>query len=413
VSAPRPLPPPDAPPPDAPPVVRLIHPIYASGGAISACALALCDAWARAGVAVEYWAPAVAPGARRSYHRAPLPALRARLHHKFERLEAQLSRRVEDALLAELAPGDLVYAWPLTSLEFVREAQLRGASVAVERVNGHRANARALLDRVYARHGLDRRAPLTPSHDHGPYEAMRETRKLETADAIVSPSPFVTDSVVAQGIDPSRIVRSSYAWDPTRFAPPSDAARAARAKGRRPRFAHVGSDVLRKGLGELLAAWRLADGPGELAVLGEVPDELAVRWRCDLVRREISVVPWLDDLAGFFADADADAFVLASHEEGSPIATYQALASGLPCIVRPAGGGGVVRDGIDGFVLDPFDIEGWAAALQTLAADAELRREMGRNARRRAASFTWERVAARRLASLQQRFGRPERRVAS
>lgn len=399
----HPVPPtPDA---DAP-YVRLIHPIYASGGAISACALALCDAWSRAGVELEYWAPAAAPAARRAYHRLPVPALRARLHYKFERPEHLLSRRVERALLDAVEPGDLVYAWPLTSFEFVHEARARGARIAVERVNSHRAHARAALDRVYAQHGLDRRRPLTPSHAHGPYEAMRESRKLEVADAIVSPSPFVTDSIVAQGIEPSAIVRSSYAWEPRSFAPPGDDAR---TKGRRPRFAHVGSDVVRKGVGELLAAWRLADGPGELVVLGDVPDAVGARWNYDLARRDVEVIGWLDDLASFFAGVDV--YVLASHEEGSPVSTYLALASGLPCIVSPAGGGGVVRDGIDGFVLDPFDIEGWAAALQTLASDPDLRREMGRNARERAATFTWERVAARRLASLTERLGRE--RVAS
>lgn len=384
------------------PALRLVHPIYTSGGAISACALALCDSWNRAGLPVEFWATATAPEARRSYHRLPVPSVRARLHYKFQRPEAQLARRVEEAVLEASRPGDLVYAWPTTSLEFVRELTLRGVRVAVERVNSHRANARAVLDRVYACHGLDRHQPLTPSHDHGPYDAMRETRKLELADVIVSPSPFVTESLTAAGLDPARILRSSYAYDPSTFRSPTDEERAEQRRGQRPRFVHVGSDVLRKGLGELLAAWRLADGPGELSVLGDVPEPLARRWDCDLARPDVQTTTWIDDMAGYYADCDV--YVLASHEEGSPIATYQAMAAGLPCLVSPAGAGGVVRDGIDGFVLDPFDLDGWAQALQRLASDPALRRELGANGRERARAFTWERVAARRWAALSERL---------
>jgi glycosyltransferase involved in cell wall biosynthesis len=384
------------------PALRLVHPIYTSGGAISACALALTDSWSRAGLPVEFWAPAAAPEARRPYHRLPVPSVRARLHYKFHRPEAQLARRVEEAVLEVVRPGDLVYAWPTTSLEFVRELTLRGVRVAVERVNSHRTNARAALDRVYARHGLDRHQPLTPSHEHGPYEAMRETRKLELADAIVSPSPFVTDSLTAAGLDPARIVRSSYAYDPATFSAPTDEERAERRRGRRPHFVHVGSDVLRKGVGELLAAWRLADGPGELSVLGDVPPALARRWDCDLARSDVKTTNWIDGMAEYFADCDV--YVLASHEEGSPIATYQALAAGLPCLVSPAGAGGVVRDGIDGFIRDPYDLDGWAKALHLLASDAGLRREMGANGRERARAFTWERVAARRWAVLSERL---------
>lgn len=64
------------------------------------------------------------------------------------------------------------------------------------------------------------------------------------------------------------------------------------------------------------------------------------------------------------------------------------------------------RDGVDGFVIDPHDIDGWVAALRRLAQDQELRLQMGRSAKERAQEFTWEKVAVRRrealLAALQR-----------
>jgi glycosyltransferase involved in cell wall biosynthesis len=387
------------------PVVRLVHPIHVGGGGISACALAIADAWQELGLRVEYWAAATAPTVRRSYHRLPVPPLRARLHYKFQRPEPVLSRRVEDAVLAAVRPGDVVVCWPGTTLEFVAESISRGARIVVERVNSHRERARAILDRLYAVHGLDRRRPLLSTHAHGRHDALRETRKLEMADVLVSPSPFVTDSLHAAGLDPTRIVHGSLGHDAHTFRPRPRAAHQGAV-----RFVHLGSDVLRKGLGELLAAWRLAGAPGELHAIGDVPRELAVRWASDLAHPRVRTTPWIDDVAAEFAASDV--YVLASHEEGSPISTYLAMAAGLPCLVSPAGSGGVVRDGVDGFVVDPFDVARWADRLRRLARDAELRRVLGANARERAQQFTFERVARRRWQAIADVLTRSSRQAA-
>ncbi|MEZ5980500.1 MAG: glycosyltransferase family 4 protein [Planctomycetota bacterium] len=379
--------------------VRLVHPLYLSGSGISACALALAEVWDELGAPVEYWCTGAPPQLRRRFVHVPLSPARTRLHYKFRRPEEELSRGVEQALLREVGPEDVVYTWPGTSLEFARGLSKRGAFVAVERVNSHRANARRILDRLYARHDLDRRRPLLETHAHDEYDSMIETRKLELADALFSPSPFVTASLLEQGLDAERVVPTSYAWDARAFRP---VARGPRREGRCV-FAHVGSDVLRKGVGELLAAWRRAEGPGELRVVGDVPIPLARRWVRDLARPEVRIHSWVSDLATFFADVDV--YVLASHEEGSPVSTCLALASGLPCLVSPAGSGGVVRDGVDGFVVDPDDAEGWAAALVRLAGDAELRAELGRNAKERSRELTWDVVGAKRYAAVAARVG--------
>ena len=79
--------------------------------------------------------------------------------------------------------------------------------------------------------------------------------------------------------------------------------------------------------------------------------------------------------------------------------TYEAMGCGLPVITSPIGAG-PARDGVDGFVIDPHDIDGWASALRRLAVDAELRQRMGEAARERAREFTWQKVARRRREAL-------------
>jgi glycosyltransferase involved in cell wall biosynthesis len=59
-----------------------------------------------------------------------------------------------------------------------------------------------------------------------------------------------------------------------------------------------------------------------------------------------------------------------------------------------------VRDGVEGFHVPPGDSEAIAERIEELAANRELRREMGSAARMRAEEFTWEKYQQRLLAAL-------------
>jgi glycosyltransferase involved in cell wall biosynthesis len=86
----------------------------------------------------------------------------------------------------------------------------------------------------------------------------------------------------------------------------------------------------------------------------------------------------------------ADLLVLPSAAEACPMALLQAMACGVPVVASRAGGiAEIVRDRVDGLLVDTGDDEGLATALAELTADAPLRRQLGANARERvAARFT-------------------------
>src|SRR5262249_53893463 len=84
----------------------------------------------------------------------------------------------------------------------------------------------------------------------------------------------------------------------------------------------------------------------------------------------------------------ADLFVYPSLHEGSAFATYEALASGLPVIATP-NTGSVVRDGIDGFLVAPRDVDALMEKILLLYRDPERRATMGAYARTRAEEYTW------------------------
>ena len=94
---------------------------------------------------------------------------------------------------------------------------------------------------------------------------------------------------------------------------------------------------------------------------------------------EIGVVEHVD-LPGFLSDNDLTAayaraavFALPSSKEGFGIVYLEAWLKGLPVIASRFGAGGeVVTDGVDGYTIDPMDIDALAGAIAELLSGSEI-----------------------------------------
>ena len=81
---------------------------------------------------------------------------------------------------------------------------------------------------------------------------------------------------------------------------------------------------------------------------------------------------------------DHNVAMLLSYREGLPRTLVEAAAIGRPILTTDvAGCREVVRDGVEGFLVRPGDIEGASLALARLAGDEGLRARMGQAARTR------------------------------
>jgi glycosyltransferase involved in cell wall biosynthesis len=92
-------------------------------------------------------------------------------------------------------------------------------------------------------------------------------------------------------------------------------------------------------------------------------------------RRPEEVARWLQA---------ADAFVLASHNEGLPNVVLEAMACGLPVVATDVGGTGeAVLEGVSGLLVPPRDVGSLAEAMTRISEDPELAARFGAAGRRR------------------------------
>jgi glycosyltransferase involved in cell wall biosynthesis len=172
------------------------------------------------------------------------------------------------------------------------------------------------------------------------------------------------------------------------------------------RILFIGTWIDRKGIPELARAWSIVSGRNSrarLTVACTVAPAEEVLAAFDRERDRVDVRPLAteDELAAILASHHI--FVLpAWFEGGMPLATLQAAAAGLPCVVSAIGGHidifrpeDPARDG--GVLVPPHDGEAVADALLHLIANRELASKLGENARRRARLFTWPENALRCL----------------
>ena len=81
---------------------------------------------------------------------------------------------------------------------------------------------------------------------------------------------------------------------------------------------------------------------------------------------------------------ETDIFALPSFAEGVPGVLMEAMAMEIPCVsTRITGTPELIRDGVDGLLVAPSNIEELAAAIARLAADPDLRLRLGQAGRRR------------------------------
>ncbi len=113
--------------------------------------------------------------------------------------------------------------------------------------------------------------------------------------------------------------------------------------------------------------------------------------------RDVEFLGWVTDeeKARYFASADIFS-APATGQESFGVVLLEAMAAGVPIVASDIHGyKQVVQRGVQGLLVEPRNPRALAAALYTLANDADLRQRMGDAGRERAPEYSWDRVTER------------------
>ena len=232
---------------------------------------------------------------------------------------------------------------------------------------------------------------------------------LRRAAVVLTDSAFVKQEVIdVFGIDPQRILPIGLGVSPLFRPLPADATAPLMA---RQGLAHgsyllaVGTLEPRKNLVTALRAYAALPEASQCAyplvlagIKGWHNEDLDAQLQPLIASGRVRLTGYLsrEDLAALIAGATA--LVYPSIYEGFGLPPLEAMACGVPTIVsNVASLPEVVGD--TGLLIEPYDHEGLRDAMQRLIDSPRLRADLGAQALRRAASFTWDSCARQTVAA--------------
>jgi D-inositol-3-phosphate glycosyltransferase len=257
----------------------------------------------------------------------------------------------------------------------------------------------AVVQTFHALGSVKRR--MQGSADTSPASRLEDERAVaRDADRIIASCTDEVRELVGMGAPFSRIDVVPSGVDTAAFRP--DGAVAPRA--RRPRLLVVGRLVPRKGVDDAIATLNWVPDAELLIAGGPDATDLASDAEARRLRACAAALGVADRvrLLGQVPHRELPALIRSADivlclpwYEPFGIVPLEAMACGVPVVGTAVGGLlDTVQDGRTGALLPPRQPEAAARAVTELLADDERRRQFGMAGRRRAAKYTWDRVAA-------------------
>ena len=158
----------------------------------------------------------------------------------------------------------------------------------------------------------------------------------------------------------------------------------------------VGRYAYQKGFDLLLNAWKhVVDkhsdwkltiyGSGERTPYINLAKDLGIESNCCLEASVSNIISKYQE---------SSMLVFSSRFEGFGMVLLEAMSCGVPCVsfACPCGPKDIVTDGVNGYLVEPGNVEALAERLCYLIEHEELRKEMGKAARKRAEDFREEKI---------------------
>src|SRR5438876_6786405 len=281
---------------------------------------------------------------------------------------------------------DLLHSWSGDCLESLRVAQGKGIPSILEIPTWHRDFAERVAPRAEPRRSGER-TPIGRWKNELILRSERSIEEYDLATLLLVLSERAAETFRESGMAKEKLFYLPRGVDVQRFKP-----------GKPPpifRAIFAGALIERKGIHHLLEAWHRLDlKDAELWLVGSVHAEAKPHLQ-KFWRDNIRTVGFVRDPENYLNQGTV--WVFPSQWEGSAKVVYEAAACGLPAITTREAGD-VVRDGVEGLIVRPGDVDAIAGALQHLYQNPEIVERMGAAARARVVeNFTWDHFRTRLL----------------
>jgi glycosyltransferase involved in cell wall biosynthesis len=288
-----------------------------------------------------------------------------------------------------LATGryDLFHSWSGDCLRSLKVAKRQRIPSVVEIPTWHRDGGKEKIRRPQTAAPTENMSSFQRWKNRLLLQRKRFIQEYDLADLLVVLSEKAAHTFRVRGFPEEKLYYLPRGVDVERFRP-----------GNRPqkfRAVFAGALIKRKGIQHVLKAWHRLNLPdAELWLIGFVHDE-AKPYLKQFWRDNIRVLGFVRDPENYLSQGTVHVFP--SQWEGSAKVTYEAAACGLPQITTREAGD-VVRDGIEGIIVKPGDVNAIAAALEHLYRHPEIVQQMSSAARLRVVeNFTWDHFRTRLL----------------
>lgn len=255
--------------------------------------------------------------------------------------------------------------------------------------SAHPCTVNKLLNDEYCRIGLKRNTASRTILD-------KETNiQYKVADYVVVPSTFVKNSLILNGINQEKIFVNPYGVDIEAFCPSN-----VRVLDSKFRIMFCGLLSIQKGSHIFLELASYFKGYENIEFIhvGGIDKEMSKILNSYSLSNFKHYAPvQQEELSSFYNSSDL--FILPSIQDGFAMVVLQAMACGVPVICsKNSCGPDIIEHGIDGFVVDPVDLQSYISYIKILYKDRVLLSKFKSIVRKKMVNnFTWQMYARRYL----------------
>jgi alpha-maltose-1-phosphate synthase len=300
--------------------------------------------------------------------------------HIFKR-NAIFQNAVNTAIIKQ---SDVLIGFDTSSWIIAKRAKMAHKKFILDQTIGHASSKHNLftkLNNKYPKWGSN--SDLSPK----PANLLQlEATEHAMADAIVVPSHFVKDTLVLNGVSPDKIHINPFGIDQDLFVN----LERRDYKAQTLKFLFVGAINVRKGIPDLLQAWReLKLKNAELILVGA--NQISAITDAAFVDATVKFVGRIEKNKLPEIYNNAHVFVFPSYFEGLAQVQLEALSCGLPIIGSTnSGSKDIIVDGQNGFVIEPGDLKALKKSINFFMQNREKLAQMSKNATESAKGFSWE-----------------------